>query len=144
MDEPITYTVKGAAIETGLTEDTIRYYEKIGLLPRAKRKPNSHRVYRQEDVETMRMITCFRKTGMPLESMKPYLQLSRGEDLSSHPELYSMMEEHKRKIEHQIASLQQIVDFLDLQLQSGGTHLHKESCTLAEPEKRPPDPRFPI
>ncbi|GFN32912.1 MerR family transcriptional regulator [Paenibacillus xylaniclasticus] len=144
MNEPITYTIKGAAIETGLTEDTIRYYERIGLLTRAERKPNRHRVYRQEDVETMKKITCFRKTGMSLESIKPYLQLSRGADLNEHPELYAMMEEHKRKLENQIASLLQIIDFLDHQLRPIPDRNRSEACTLAEPEKRPPDPRFTI
>ena len=39
------YSIKETAERTGMSEDTIRYYEKIGLLPRAKRKGNSHRIY---------------------------------------------------------------------------------------------------
>jgi len=144
MNEPLTYTIKEAAAQAGLTEDTVRYYEKIGLLGRAERKPNRHRVYRPEDVETMKMIACFKKTGMSLESMKPYLRLSRGDDLSAHPELHAMMEEHKQKIEHQIASLQQIVDFLESQLNPGGARLGNEPCTLPDPEKRPPDARYSL
>ncbi|OML67151.1 MerR family transcriptional regulator, partial [Salmonella enterica subsp. enterica serovar Enteritidis] len=39
------YSIKQASKKTGLTEDAIRYYEKIGLLPYAKRKRNGHRIY---------------------------------------------------------------------------------------------------
>ncbi|MUT67405.1 MerR family transcriptional regulator [Paenibacillus sp. NEAU-GSW1] len=138
MDGALTFSIKEIAAQTGLTVATIRYYEKIGLLPRAGRKLNSHRVYRLEDVETMRMISCFKKTGMSLESMKPYLQLSHDDDLSAYPELILMMEAHKRKIVNQIASLQQIVDFLETKLKPGNTTINNNPCTLAEPEKRPP------
>ncbi|EFM11039.1 transcriptional regulator, MerR family [Paenibacillus curdlanolyticus YK9] len=141
MSEPLTFSIKETATQSGLTEDTIRYYEKIGLLPRAKRKQNSHRIYHLDDVETMRMIACFKKTGMSLESMKPYLQLSQGDDLRAYPELFALMEEHKKTIENQIASLQQIVDFLALKLKPGVTHIDNAPCALAEPEKRPPAAR---
>lgn len=141
MGETLTFSIKETATQSGLTEDTIRYYEKIGLLPRAERKQNSHRMYRLKDVETMRMIACFKKTGMSLESMKPYLQLSRGDDLSAYPELYALMEEHKKTIENQIASLQQIVDFLENKLKPGATRMDNLPCTLADPEKRPPAAR---
>ncbi|MEW9700029.1 MerR family transcriptional regulator [Paenibacillus sp. SI8] len=136
MDETLTFSIKETASQTGLTEATIRYYEKIGLLPRAERKQNSHRVYRLVDVETMKMITCFKKTGMSLESMKPYLQPSHNDDFSAHPELISLMDEHKKKIKNQIDSLQQIVDFLESKIKPGGTRINHEPCTLAEPEKR--------
>ena len=46
--EELTYTIKQIAEQTGISEDTIRYYEKIKLLPRADRKENGHRVYRKK------------------------------------------------------------------------------------------------
>lgn len=42
-----TYTIKQTAGQTGISEDTIRYYEKIKLLPRVPRKENGHRSYRR-------------------------------------------------------------------------------------------------
>lgn len=59
------YSIKVASELTGITEDTIRYYEKIGLLPRAQRKGNSHRVYSDGDIETMKLITCLKKRECP-------------------------------------------------------------------------------
>lgn len=57
------YSIKETAERTGMPEDTIRYYEKIGLLPRAKRKGNSHRIYSDADLEMMQMISCLKKQG---------------------------------------------------------------------------------
>lgn len=52
----LTFTIKQTAEQTGISADTIRYYEKIALLPRAERKDNGHRIYRQEDINTIRLI----------------------------------------------------------------------------------------
>lgn len=55
------YSIKETAERTGMSEDTIRYYEKIGLLPRAKRKGNSHRIYSDLDLNRMLLVTCLKK-----------------------------------------------------------------------------------
>jgi len=110
------FSIKETSEQAGLSEDTIRYYEKIGLLPRAERKANRHRVYHPEDIHTMKLITCLKKTGMSLEEMKPYLQMSMDSDLADFPEEREMLVNHRKKVEAQIASLQQVVDFIDEKL----------------------------
>lgn len=134
------YSIKAASELTGITEDTIRYYEKMGLLPRAQRKENSHRVYSERDVELMKLISCLKKTGMPLDEMRPYLNLSRDSNLSEYPELYDKIQIHKRNILDQIASLQQIVDFIDTKVSEGsfGEKQRNEDCTLTGDVKRMP------
>jgi DNA-binding transcriptional MerR regulator len=119
LGEVKAFSIKETSEQTGLSEDTIRYYEKIGLLPRAERKTNRHRVFHPEDVETMKLITCLKKTGMSLDEMKPFLNLSYDDDLIAFPELYDMILNHKEKIKNQIASLQQVVDFIDAKLKQG-------------------------
>ncbi|PAF32209.1 MerR family transcriptional regulator [Paenibacillus sp. 7516] len=117
MSNEVLYSIKETAEKAGLSEDTIRYYEKIQLLPRADRKANRHRVYRQEDIQTMKLITCMKKTGMSLEEMKPYLHMSMDSNLDEFPEEREMLVNHRMKIEAQIASLQQVVDFIDEKLE---------------------------
>ncbi|MCG7384961.1 MerR family transcriptional regulator [Paenibacillus sp. ACRRY] len=117
MSNEALYSIKETAEKAGLTEDTIRYYEKIQLLPRADRKANKHRVYRQEDIRTMKLISCLKKTGMSLEDMKPYLHMSMDSNLDEFPEEREMLVSHRMKIEAQIASLQQVVDFIDEKLE---------------------------
>ncbi|OWR27804.1 MerR family transcriptional regulator [Saccharibacillus sp. O23] len=129
------YTIKQTSELTGLPEDTIRYYEKIGLLPRAKRRANTHRVYGQEDVQTMKLILCLKKTGMPLEEMKPYLEMSQTGDLAETPEAFERIREYRATVLEQIESLRTIVDFIDLKL-AQGTLLNRQDCD-ADPQEGP-------
>ncbi|WP_238404073.1 MerR family transcriptional regulator [Paenibacillus paridis] len=128
MSELLALTIKETAEQTGISEDTIRYYEKIGLLPPAERKENKHRIYRPDDIATMKLIACLKKTGMSLEEMKPFLNLSYDDEIRNFPELFAMMQTHRSKIVNQIESLQEIVDFIDSKMQKQ-TEI-EEPCTL--------------
>lgn len=116
MKDQLIFTIKQTAKQTGISEDTIRYYEKIALLPRADRKDNGHRAYKQEDIDTIRLIACLKKTGMPLEDMRPFLAVSVDADPAEYPELVEHLRNHRDNIITQIASLQQVVDFIDMKL----------------------------
>ncbi|WP_438433684.1 MerR family transcriptional regulator [Gorillibacterium sp. sgz500922] len=112
-----TFAIKQAAEQTGVSVDTIRYYEKIALLPPAARKGNGHRLYRDQDVQAIRMIACLKKTGMSLEEMRPFLAVSADADPGEHPELMEQVRHHRRTLTDLISSLQQVVDFIDLRLE---------------------------
>ncbi|UQZ37646.1 MerR family transcriptional regulator [Paenibacillus sp. PK3_47] len=130
------YSIKETSELTGMSEDTIRYYEKIGLLPRAQRKQNSHRIYSNENIETMRLMICLKKTGMSLDEMRPFLNISLNSDLAQYPELYEKIQSHKQNILEQIASLQQIVDFIDTKV--GLIGRDNQACGLSGDRKRMP------
>ncbi|MEC4588309.1 MerR family transcriptional regulator [Bacillus safensis] len=115
------YSIKQASKKTELTEDAIRYYEKIGLLPYAKRKRNGHRIYDEEDIELMELIICLKKTGMSLNEMKNILQYPVKYKLSSVPELKRTLLEYKEKVMNQIHDLQRIVEFIDSKLENDET-----------------------
>jgi DNA-binding transcriptional MerR regulator len=148
MKEEQRFTIKQTANQTGITEDTIRYYEKIALLPRVERKDNGHRIYRQEDINTIRLIACLKKTGMPLEEIRPFLAVSADTDPAEYPELVELLRSHRENIVSQIASLQQVVDFIDLKLEEGR---YRRDCSvevldgvpekiLGEPKPKPVSP----
>lgn len=124
-----TYTIKQTAELTGITQDTIRYYEKIGLLPRAERKENGHREYRQEAISAIQLIACLKKTGMPLEEMKPFLTVNADADPADYPELVERLVQHRENIVSQMAALQQVVDFIDMKLGQGKM---RKDCTAAQ------------
>ncbi|GGA26427.1 MerR family transcriptional regulator [Paenibacillus physcomitrellae] len=135
MKEELAYGIKQTSRLTGIPEDTIRYYEKISLLPHIERKENGHRVYRQEDIQTIRLLSCLKKTGMPLEEMRPFLAVSADADPAEYPELVEHLRGHRENIVSQIASLQQVVDFIDMKLEEGR---YRGDCldeTLAEEER---------
>lgn len=134
-----TFTIKQAAEQSGISEDTIRYYEKIALLPRAERKENGHRIYRQEDIQTLQLISCLKKTGMPLEEMRPFLTVTADADPAEYPELVERLKKHRENIVSQIASLQQVVDFIDMKLEAGRYRRPDDSCsTNKEVQAKPP------
>ncbi|KRE56743.1 MerR family transcriptional regulator [Paenibacillus sp. Soil750] len=136
MSEAAGFSIKEAAEQSALSEDTIRYYEKIGLLPQADRKKNRHRIYHPEDLQVMQLITCLKKTGMSLDEMKPFLGLTYESDLTEHSDLQVKLQQHRENIQHQINSLQMIIDVIDAKMTSG--NMMPEACELAEPTKRIP------
>lgn len=119
MSSERDFTIKQAAERTGISADTIRYYEKIKLLPRAIRKENGHRIYSPEDIQTIKLISCLKKTGMPLEAMRPFLEVSANTDPADYPELLVQFKKHREDVVNQIASLKQVLDFIDMKLAEG-------------------------
>ncbi|KRE83063.1 MerR family transcriptional regulator [Paenibacillus sp. Soil766] len=136
MSEAVGFSIKEAAEKSALSEDTIRYYEKIGLLPQANRKNNRHRIYHPEDLIVMKLITCLKKTGMSLDEMKPFLSLTYESDLTEHPDLQVKLQQHRENIQQQINSLQMIIDVIDMKMTSGS--MLPETCVLSDSSKRIP------
>ncbi|OZB96597.1 MerR family transcriptional regulator [Paenibacillus sp. XY044] len=125
-----SFTIKQTAELTGLSEDTIRYYEKIKLLPPADRKDNGHRVYRRKDIHTIKLISCLKKTGISLDAMKPFLKVSANPDPAEYLELIEMLRSHREDIVSQISSLQLLVDFIDVKLEEGRP---RQECSEQNP-----------
>ena len=69
-------TIGEAAEKTGLSADTLRYYEKIGLIPPVPRKENGLRDYGAETLRLVALILQFKEIGMSLETIQSYLKLA--------------------------------------------------------------------
>jgi len=109
----IINSIRLASELTGLTEDTIRYYEKIGLLPYAERKTNGHRVYNREQIQGIIFLTRLKATGMTLAEMKYYRELSKQGNTTIVART-SILEKHKQKIHSEISRLyetQKIIEY---------------------------------
>jgi DNA-binding transcriptional MerR regulator len=105
-------SIKQAAKKTGLSEDTIRYYEKIHLLPRAKRNDSGHRVYESDDIDRMIFITCLKSAGMSLENIKYYLDLDP-DDPNTAVERLALLKEQKENVEAKITDLQKTLTYIE-------------------------------
>jgi DNA-binding transcriptional MerR regulator len=64
------------ARRTGLSSSTIRYYEEIGLLPRARRQPGGQRSYDAEDVTRLTFVRRSRDLGLSIEQVRSLLLLA--------------------------------------------------------------------
>lgn len=68
--------IKEAAIITGISENNLRYYEKIGLIPKIQKDVSGVRDYSEEDIRWIKFILKFKKTGAKLEYIKEYMHLA--------------------------------------------------------------------
>jgi DNA-binding transcriptional MerR regulator len=98
------YSPKEVADKTGFSLDTLRYYEKIGLLEGIARSPGGHRVFSEDDVAWLGILQCLKDTGMPIADMLRYAKLARDGDHTM-AERLRLLEEHDRVIEDHIAQL---------------------------------------
>lgn len=64
------------ANRAGVPVDTVRYYERVGLLPRPARQPSGYRRYEEEDVLRLRFIRKGKQLGFSLDEIRDLLALS--------------------------------------------------------------------
>lgn len=65
----MTWSIGAAAEQSGLSADTLRYYERIGLLPPPARSPGGQRIYRRRDLDRLRFIRHAQAVGFTLEEI---------------------------------------------------------------------------
>ncbi|WP_138186340.1 MerR family transcriptional regulator [Paenibacillus alvei] len=107
-----TFTISDVAKKTGLSQDTIRYYEKINLLPPAKRKANN-RQYVQLDIDRILFINHLKRTQMPLKKIKEYMKFSLDKNDEA---CKGILEEHKKQIAKQVTELQDTLDIINYKI----------------------------
>ncbi|WP_344612069.1 MerR family transcriptional regulator [Dactylosporangium salmoneum] len=100
----MTYTPREAVERTGFSLDTLRYYERIGLLDSVGRNAGGQRVFTDDDLTWLGILRCLRDTGMPIQRMLRYAELARGGD-ATFAERVDLLAEHDREIELKIAAL---------------------------------------
>lgn len=76
----VELTIGALAERTGCSVPTIRYYEEIGLIPPARRRPSGHRVYRQAAAEQLSLIRRCRDFGFPIEQVRELVSLSQSQE----------------------------------------------------------------
>ena len=100
-----TYTIQEAAQEMDVSAHTLRYYEKIGLLPSIQRSDNGRRNYTEEDLGWVYWLKLLRESGMSIRAMKRYVEITRAGDHTI-DERCAMLEEHRNQLRAQIGKLQ--------------------------------------
>jgi DNA-binding transcriptional MerR regulator len=97
------HTPAETAAKTGFTLDTLRYYEKIGLLSDIARTSAGVRVFTDDDLDWLGVLRCLRDTGMPIAAMQEYADMCRrDDDLRLR---VAMLEQHEQVVREKIAEL---------------------------------------
>lgn len=79
-----------------LTQDTLRYYERIGLLPRVNRNKSGIRDYTEEDCRWVYFIKCMRNAGLPVEVLIEYVGLFQQGDETVEARKELLIEQRKQ------------------------------------------------
>jgi DNA-binding transcriptional MerR regulator len=100
-----TLTIAEAAVRTGLTAHTLRYYERDGLMLREiDRSTAGHRRYDERDLTWIEMLTRLRSTGMPIADVRRYAALVRAGD-GNEAERLELLLTHRERVEAQLAEV---------------------------------------
>ncbi|MER6103540.1 MerR family transcriptional regulator [Streptomyces sp. NPDC001832] len=106
------YTISEVAAFTGLTAHTLRWYERIGLMPHVDRSHTGQRRFTNRDLDWLAFVGKLRLTGMPVADMVRYAELLR-EGEHTFEERQELLEATRRDVKTRIAELQDTLAVLD-------------------------------
>ncbi len=127
--------ISDAAAASGCHLETIRYYERVGLLPEPERTRNRYRQYTDADVERLRFITRGRDLGFSLEEIRSLFRLAQDPELSC-GEVDQLARQHLCDIQARITDLQRMA--IELERTIGACHGgERGTCTILETLRQP-------
>jgi DNA-binding transcriptional MerR regulator len=101
----MVYTIGDTAKKLGISASTLRYYDKEGLLPFVDRSNGGIRMFKESDIEWLKIIGCMKKAGMSIKDIKKYIDLSlQGDDTIS--ERLELFRTQREKLQKQMEELQ--------------------------------------
>jgi DNA-binding transcriptional MerR regulator len=124
-------TITETAKKYGLTIDTLRYYERIGLIPPVTRNKNGIRVYGEGDCNAVDFVKCMRAAGMPVETLIEYMSLLQlGEQTRETRK--TILREQRKLLTGRIAELQGTLEKLDYKIDNYDTIIVEAEKRLAD------------
>ncbi|MGH3859855.1 MerR family transcriptional regulator [Actinokineospora sp.] len=111
----MTYPIAEAAHRSGLSIDTLRYYERIELISPPARDSAGRRAYSDDDLAWLEFLTKLRTTGMPIQMMREYAALCREGAVTAAPRK-EILERHRDDVAAHIQQLLACLDILDYKI----------------------------
>ena len=106
-------TIREISEKYGISQDTLRYYERVGMIPTVTRTAGGRRDYTKEDEQWVELALCMRSAGLPVEVMIEYVRLFQEGDATIPKRLAllrrqkTVLEEQKRQTEATLKRLEQ-------------------------------------
>jgi len=110
-------TITEVSQKYNLPQDTLRYYERIGLIPRVNRNKNGIRDYTEENCKWVEFIKCMRVSGLPIEVLIEYVGLFLQGDATIEARKALFLEQRKLLLER-MAEMQKTLERLDYKIAS--------------------------
>ena len=118
-------TIRQVCRQYGLTPDTLRYYEKVGVIPQVRRTASGIRDYDDVAIGWVENAVCMRSAGVPVESIIEYVQLYQAGDTTLQARRDLLKEVHmkllvqKQQMEAEIDRLSFKIRRYDVALKTG-------------------------
>ena len=127
-------TIKEVSEEFGISQDTLRYYERVGLIPPVTRTSSGNRDYQESDLGWVENAVWMRNAGVPIEALIEYVKLYQMGDTTFEArrqllqEQYDALQEQKEQIEATMKRLAYKVSRYEKAVQTGVLSWNKEDC----------------
>ena len=118
-------TIKEASQVTGVSADTLRYYERIGLIPAVPRNESGIHNYDEASIGWINFIKCMRGAGLPIEALIEYVALCKEGD-KTEVSRKAILIEQRDILQQRIESLQKTLVKLNYKIDNYG-HLNQEA-----------------
>jgi DNA-binding transcriptional MerR regulator len=109
-----TWSIGEATEKCGLSQHTLRWYERIGLLGAVERGGDGRRRFSDSDLDWLSTLTKLRATGMPVRDMQRYAELVRSG--AGQAERLELLKRHREQVRRAIASQRECLKLLDAKI----------------------------
>ncbi len=116
--------IKKAAEIIGLSVDTVRYYERIGVVPPVLRDQNGYRDYRINDINWLFLAKSLKAAGLSIESLIEFVNLAQSKTNSAAAQK-SLLTEQLNEINQKLATIQHTKALLEYKIKTFDDHLAK-------------------
>ena len=117
-----------------ISPDTLRYYERIGLLPPVNRSESGIRDYDEIDLKRVEFIKCMRSAGLPIEVLIEYVSLVRQGDQTSETRKEILVEQ-RAQLAAKMEEMQKTLDLLDYKIEVYEKALLKKEKEIVQTEE---------
>ncbi len=112
-----------------LTQDTLRYYERIGLIPNVNRNKSGIRNYTDEDCKWIEFVKCMRNAGLQIEVLTKYLDLFQ-QGNSTHNERKGLLVKQRDLLAEKIGEMQETLERLNYKIENYDQRLMAKELEL--------------
>ncbi|WP_188398928.1 MerR family transcriptional regulator [Sporomusa sp. GT1] len=129
-------TITEVSQKYDISQDTLRYYERIGLIPRVNRNKSGIRDYTEEDCGWVEFIKCMRGAGLSvdvlIEYVRLYLEGGSEETLKARKDL---LIEQRKQLVARLEEMQKVLERLDYKISIFDQKILEAEKTLSRPTK---------
>ncbi|MCB6569427.1 MerR family transcriptional regulator [Eubacterium limosum] len=126
-------TISEVAKKYNLSADTIRYYERIGLIPRVNRNASGIRDFTENDCGWVEFIKCMRGAGLPIEALIDYVALFQQGDITVEARKTILVEQRDVLVEH-MKEMQSTLERLNQKIEHYEEGIHAAEKRLQKRE----------